>query len=47
MDREVLEMLAEGRVKYSRQGRLRLGRLILKRRLGVLVGREGEAEGQA
>ncbi|RLE84563.1 MAG: hypothetical protein DRJ96_08770 [Thermoprotei archaeon] len=44
--KKVLEDLVEKKVKYLKGGKLRLGRWILKKRAGVLIGSEGKAEGE-
>jgi len=46
ISKRLLEELAEGRVKWSRGRRLKLGRWVLKRKIGVFIGSTSEAEGK-
>ena len=46
VSRKLLEELAKGKVKPPGEERLKFGRWVLKEKVGVFVGRTGEAEGK-
>ncbi len=47
ISKELLEMIAEGKVKRPEKRRLKLGRWILKEKIGVFIGSKSEDKGES
>ncbi len=45
ISKELLEMIEEGKVRRPKEGRFRLGRWVLKEKVGVFIGSKGKGKG--
>ena len=45
ISKELLEMIEEGKVRRPKEERFRLGRWMLRERVGIFIGSKGKGEG--